>query len=54
MGPRGAHEHFELVEAIEQRDAERAHAIMSRHLQRTADRLAENPASGLADLGGGQ
>jgi GntR family transcriptional repressor for pyruvate dehydrogenase complex len=54
MGPRGAHEHFELVEAIEQRDAERAVAIMSRHLQRTAGRLAENPESGQANVGGGQ
>ncbi|NRQ31789.1 FadR family transcriptional regulator [Nonomuraea sp. NN258] len=42
MGLRGAHEHFELVEAIEQRDVERARAVMTRHLQRTADRLA-NP-----------
>jgi GntR family transcriptional regulator, transcriptional repressor for pyruvate dehydrogenase complex len=42
MGPRGAHEHFELVEAIEQRNVERARAIMTRHLQRTAARLAEN------------
>ena len=42
MGPRGAHEHFELVEAIEQRDIERARTIMARHLQRTADRLAED------------
>jgi DNA-binding FadR family transcriptional regulator len=54
MGPRGAHEHFELVEAIEQRDADRARAIMSRHLQRTADRLAENPDSGLASMEGGE
>jgi GntR family transcriptional repressor for pyruvate dehydrogenase complex len=54
MGPRGAHEHFELVEAIEQRDAERAGAIMSRHLQRTAGRLAENPESGQANVEGGQ
>jgi GntR family transcriptional repressor for pyruvate dehydrogenase complex len=52
MGPRGAHEHFELVEAIEQRDTERARAIMSRHLQRTADRLAENPDAGRADMAG--
>lgn len=42
MGPRGAHEHFQLVEAIEQRDVERARGIMTRHLQRTADRLAED------------
>ncbi|MBF8185488.1 FadR family transcriptional regulator [Nonomuraea sp. K274] len=42
MGLRGAHEHFELVEAIEQRDVERARNVMTRHLQRTADRLA-NP-----------
>jgi GntR family transcriptional repressor for pyruvate dehydrogenase complex len=42
MGLRGAHEHFELVEAIEQRDVERARGVMTRHLQRTADRLA-NP-----------
>ncbi|GLZ07827.1 GntR family transcriptional regulator [Actinomadura sp. NBRC 104412] len=41
MGARGAHEHYELVAAIEQRDLERARAIMTRHLQRTADRLAE-------------
>ncbi len=42
MGVRGAHEHVELVEAIERRDVARAHDVMSRHLQRTADRLA-NP-----------
>ncbi|MCW2947085.1 MAG: DNA-binding transcriptional regulator, FadR family [Actinoallomurus sp.] len=54
MGPRGAHEHFELVEAIEQRDVERARAIMTRHLQRTADRLAEDRDPSLADLGSGQ
>jgi GntR family transcriptional repressor for pyruvate dehydrogenase complex len=51
MGPRGAHEHFELVEAIEQRDIERARTIMTRHLQRTADRLADYPDPRLADLG---
>jgi len=44
MGPRGAHEHFALVDAIERRDLEQARDIMSRHLQRTADRLAEKPA----------
>lgn len=41
MGPRGAQEHSEIVEAIERRDAERARAIMTRHLRRTADRVAE-------------
>lgn len=41
MGPRGAHEHFALVEAIERRDLEQARDITRRHLQRTADRLAE-------------
>jgi GntR family transcriptional regulator, transcriptional repressor for pyruvate dehydrogenase complex len=46
MGRRGAHEHVELVEAIKQRDVERARAIMTRHLQRTADRLAEHPDAG--------
>ncbi|PZG17490.1 FadR family transcriptional regulator [Nonomuraea aridisoli] len=50
MGPRGAHEHFELVEAIEQRDIERAQTIMRRHLQRTADRLAD-PSSADPDDG---
>jgi DNA-binding FadR family transcriptional regulator len=42
MGPLGAQEHFQLVEAIEQRDVDRVRDIMTRHLQRTADRLAEN------------
>lgn len=50
MGPRGAREHFDLVEAIEKRDAERARMIMTLHLQRTADRLAENPESAPAYL----
>src|SRR5262245_58679413 len=49
MGPRGAREHSELVEAIEQRDVERAREIMTRHLQRTADRLAENQDSPPSD-----
>ena len=54
MGPRGAREHFDLVEAIEKRDAERARMIMTLHLQRTSDRLAENPDSAPAHLKAGR
>ncbi|MGH2818100.1 MAG: FadR/GntR family transcriptional regulator [Actinomycetota bacterium] len=39
MGGRGVEEHEELVDAIRERDAKRAHWIMAQHLARTAERL---------------
>jgi DNA-binding FadR family transcriptional regulator len=39
MGGKGVEEHKELVDAIRERDAKRAHWIMSQHLARTAERL---------------
>jgi GntR family transcriptional regulator, transcriptional repressor for pyruvate dehydrogenase complex len=39
MGGRGVEEHKELVDAIRERDAKRAHRIMAQHLARTAERL---------------
>jgi DNA-binding FadR family transcriptional regulator len=39
MGHAGAAEHRAVVEAIVDRDVERAHRIMSEHLARTADRV---------------
>jgi GntR family transcriptional regulator, transcriptional repressor for pyruvate dehydrogenase complex len=39
MGGRGVEEHRELVDAIRERDAKRAHRIMAQHLARTAERL---------------
>ncbi|GAA2079940.1 FadR/GntR family transcriptional regulator [Actinomadura alba] len=53
MGHLGAQEHFQLVEAIEQRNVDRARAIMTRHLQRTAARVAENRDPSLANLESG-
>jgi GntR family transcriptional regulator, transcriptional repressor for pyruvate dehydrogenase complex len=40
MGQRGVYEHRDFVEAIAERDAEKATDIMHRHLSRTAKRLA--------------
>jgi DNA-binding GntR family transcriptional regulator len=40
MGQRGVYEHRDLVEAIAERNAEKAAEIMQRHLSRTAKRLA--------------
>jgi GntR family transcriptional repressor for pyruvate dehydrogenase complex len=40
MGVSGVREHADLVRAVRARDVERAQAIMSRHLGRTAQRLA--------------
>ena len=41
MGQRGTYEHRDLVEAIADRDAEEATAIMRRHIDRTAKVLAK-------------
>lgn len=41
MGPRGVKEHLQFVRAISRRDVGAAETIMRRHLQRTADRVAE-------------
>lgn len=40
MGPRGNREHHDFVEAIAERDADKATAIMRTHIVRTARRLA--------------
>jgi GntR family transcriptional regulator, transcriptional repressor for pyruvate dehydrogenase complex len=40
MGRQGAKEHLQLVQAIEDRDVQQATAIMTVHVQRTADRVA--------------
>jgi DNA-binding FadR family transcriptional regulator len=42
MGQRGVYEHRDLVEAIAERNAEKAAEIMQRHLSRTARRLARH------------
>ena len=39
MGHRGAQEHAAFIDAIADRDADRALEIMSKHLRRTADRV---------------
>jgi DNA-binding FadR family transcriptional regulator len=39
MGGKGVEEHKELVDAIRERDPQRAHLIMAKHLARTAERL---------------
>ncbi|GAA1881350.1 FadR/GntR family transcriptional regulator [Asanoa iriomotensis] len=39
MGHRGAQEHAAFIDAIAARDADKATAIMSKHLKRTADRV---------------
>lgn len=46
MGRSGVQEHAALVDAIRQRDAERARHIMERHLRRTARRLARTTGPG--------
>lgn len=45
MGHRGTNEHRDFVEAIAQRDVQRAHEIMQAHLDRTARRIARVRAS---------
>jgi GntR family transcriptional repressor for pyruvate dehydrogenase complex len=45
MGVTGVREHAALVEAIRERDADRAAAVMSRHLGRTARRLRSTAAT---------
>jgi DNA-binding GntR family transcriptional regulator len=40
MGHRGTNEHRDFVEAMAQRDAQRAEEIMRAHLSRTARRVA--------------
>jgi DNA-binding FadR family transcriptional regulator len=45
MGKSGVREHVELVRAVGQRDATAAQVIMSRHLGRTARRLAARPST---------
>ncbi|MFI5614497.1 FadR/GntR family transcriptional regulator [Amycolatopsis sp. NPDC051903] len=45
MGHRGTSEHREFVEAIGARDAEKARDIMTKHLRRTAQRIARVQAS---------
>jgi GntR family transcriptional regulator, transcriptional repressor for pyruvate dehydrogenase complex len=40
MGRRGSREHLDFVRAVERGDADAAHEIMRKHLQRTADRVA--------------
>lgn len=44
MGVRGVREHAAIVKAVRERDPDRAHAIMTRHLRRTARRLRGSPA----------
>jgi DNA-binding FadR family transcriptional regulator len=39
MGQRGVQEHAAFIDAIADRDADRAIAIMTKHLKRTADRV---------------
>ncbi|WP_203784142.1 FCD domain-containing protein, partial [Asanoa ferruginea] len=39
MGQRGVQEHSAFIDAIAARDADRAIAIMTKHLKRTADRV---------------
>jgi GntR family transcriptional repressor for pyruvate dehydrogenase complex len=44
MGHRGAEEHRDLTQAIEARDLARARKIMTKHLDRTAQRVASTEA----------
>lgn len=46
MGQRGTFEHRDFVEAIAERDADKAMAIMQKHIGRTARRLARAGTSG--------
>lgn len=44
-GQRGVEEHIALVEAIAKRDVDRATQLMRTHLNRTAERLAQDGAT---------
>ena len=48
MGDPGVKEHRQLVKAISNGEAERAHEIMFKHLGRTARRLGKTPPGGAA------
>ena len=41
MGHRGSEEHLEFVDAVRERDADKAATIMARHIGRTASRVAD-------------
>ncbi|MCW3840596.1 FadR family transcriptional regulator [Micromonospora yasonensis] len=43
MGYRGSEEHGAFIDAIAARDVDRARSIMREHLQRTADRVRQEP-----------
>lgn len=43
MGYRGSEEHSAFIDAIAARDVDRARSIMREHLQRTADRVRQEP-----------
>lgn len=43
MAPQGAREHRQIVEAIRDRDAERARAVLGAHLGRTLERVGADP-----------
>lgn len=45
MGHRGTKEHREIIEAIRRRDATKATAVMTAHLHRTAQVVAETPGA---------
>ncbi len=47
MGDPGVAEHYQIVQALQDRDAERAHQIMLEHLGRTASRLGVDLIDGL-------
>lgn len=47
MGDPGVEEHYKIVRALQDRDAERAHRIMLEHLGRTANRLGVTLIAGL-------
>lgn len=44
MGQRGTYEHRDFVEAIAERDTDKAMAIMQKHIGRTARRLTRKPS----------